>query len=296
MAGAGGQNTAGGGAGGAGGGAGACATPLTERVEWSIGRDATGAMVTCEQAAAAKVDVLMNSTRFEFACGSYAGTMSALPPGSYDVRLLLVGPQGTVLAQAAKSGVSIPSCGAFDVGAVRIVLAASSTGGAGSGGTGGGGAGGAGGRAGAGGSAGGGAGGGGATGSGGAGGGGGTGAGTGPCDAKPIFLQHSCNVDMACHDAKGSAAGFDMKTTGWEKTLVGRLSKSGGAPGLGSLCIGMSRPYLVAGSSPARGLFLDKLKAPPTPCGAQMPLLPGFLSASELDCVQRWADQVVSGK
>jgi hypothetical protein len=124
---------------------------------------------------------------------------------------------------------------------------------------------------------------------------------TGPCDAMPIFAAHSCAFDMACHDAKGSAAAFDMKTAGWEKMLVGRTPRPGGSPGIGSACLGMTTPYLIAGSKPAKGLFLDKLGAFIDPakqtkplCGDRMPLLPPQLSPQELDCIQRWANAITS--
>jgi hypothetical protein len=114
--------------------------------------------------------------------------------------------------------------------------------------------------------------------------------GTGPCNAMPIFATHSCAAAMACHDANGSAAGFNMASTGWEKNLVGKYPKAGGAAGLGSACLAAGKPYLVAGSAPATGLFLDKLISAKPACGAQMPLIPPNLTPSELDCVQRWAN------
>jgi hypothetical protein len=110
----------------------------------------------------------------------------------------------------------------------------------------------------------------------------------------PIFATHNCMVAMACHDASGSAANFNMVANGWEKTLVGRPPKSGGAAGLGSQCLAAGMPYLVAGSNPAKGLFLTKLNHPS--CGQQMPLLPPDLTAQELDCVQRWANGLVGIK
>jgi hypothetical protein len=268
---------------GAGAG-GACAVPLSVKLEWTTGRDSTGMGMTCAQVGAISVDVLMNSARFEFPCGNNSGVLNPLAPGSYSARFLLLGAGGAVLSQAAIPSVSIPNCGMVDLGTVRFIVASGSTGAGGSGGaTGAGGAGDAGGKGGSGGA-------GGNVGSAGT-----TGA-TGPCDAKPIFAQHSCTVDMACHDAKGSAAGFDMATAGWEKTLVGRMSRAGGASGLGSQCISSGMPFLVAGSSPARGLFLTKLGTAQQPCGNRMPLLPGYLNPAELDCVQRWANGLVSGK
>jgi hypothetical protein len=257
---------------GTGGAAGttACVMPPTAHMAWTIGRDATGAEVPCDQAGAATVQLLMNSIRSEFTCGAKMGTTPGLVPGAYTPRVLLVGAQGTVLSQGNLPPLTIPSCGAIALTSVRFLVTASSAGTGGVGGTGGTG--------------------GGAGGSTGTGGTGGTGGGTGPCDAMPIFAVHSCAVDMACHDNKGSAAAFDMKTVGWEKRLVGISPKAGGGAGLGSVCTNVGMPYLVAGSVPARGLFLGKLMQTKPPCGAQMPLIPPNLTAQELDCVQRWAN------
>jgi hypothetical protein len=269
--------TAGTGASGSTGTAGtACVTPPVVKTAWSIGRDATSPEISCATAGAATVQLFMNTTRTEFSCDSKMGTSMGLDPGSYVPRVLLAGAQGTVLSQGNLNAVTIPSCGVTDLGRLRFVVAP--TGAAGAGGSGGG----AGGTGGAGGS------GGGAGGSGG--GAGGTGGGTGPCNALPIFAVHSCAAVMACHDANGSAAGFNMASSGWEKNLVGGKPKVGGAPGLGSVCVNSGKQYLIPGSVPAQGLFLDKLMSAKPACGAQMPLIPPNLTAQELDCVQRWAN------
>jgi hypothetical protein len=252
-----------------------CVAPAVANVAWTIGADATSPEITCDQAGAATVQLLMNSIRTEFTCSAKMGTTSGLAVGMTTPRVLLVGSQGTVLAQGPLSAVTIPSCGVVNLGRLRFVVTPT-----GAGGTGGG----AGGTSGAGGTGG---------GAGGASGTAGTGGGTGPCDAMPIFAVHSCAAAMACHDANGAAASFNMKTTGWEKMLVGvqpGTNSLKNAPGLGSVCAQSGMPYLVAGSSPARGLFLDKLMSARPACGAQMPLIPPNLSATELDCVQRWAN------
>jgi hypothetical protein len=139
------------------------------------------------------------------------------------------------------------------------------------------------------------------TGAGGSGGGGGSGA---PCDATPIFVKmtHTCTLAGACHDAAGSAANFSMATTGWQNSLVGK-APPGGSPThdatLDSKCSTMSVPpvtgkvYLTVGSNPATGLFLEKLMGIPS-CGAKMPNLGSPLDATELACVQSWANGLVA--
>jgi hypothetical protein len=125
------------------------------------------------------------------------------------------------------------------------------------------------------------------------------GGGSSRCNALPLFNStkpmHTCSVVGACHDAAGSAAGLDLLTPGWQNKLVGtNPTATGGMDTLHSMCVGHG-PYLVAGSNPATGLFLDKLKMTP-PCGVHMPNLPGSdFSATELACIQDWATGLTTG-
>ncbi len=81
-------------------------------------------------------------------------------------------------------------------------------------------------------------------------------------------------------------AGFDLY-----KPLVG-VGPPDGAPS-SNLCKGKGLNYLNK-TQPATGLLLDKLKPNP-PCGEQMPYhLPG-LSASDMACMQKWANNIVAG-
>jgi hypothetical protein len=119
------------------------------------------------------------------------------------------------------------------------------------------------------------------------------GAGTGgtTCDVPMIFKQTNANCTIAgCHSANAPAAGFDMTAPGWEKAMVGKMPPGGGPMNATSMCAGMNRTYLVAGSQPATGLFLDKIRPNP-PCGARMPNLPLLeLTTAEIACVQEWAN------
>ena len=122
------------------------------------------------------------------------------------------------------------------------------------------------------------------------GGGGGGGTGVQACDPTPIFRMKFCFA-ANCHDAMGTAANFDMATTDWQTRLVGVDPKGGGANP--SLCAGQG-PYLAAGTLPATGLFMDKVKETTTPaCGVLMPQVGTKLTASEFDCVQSWANALV---
>jgi hypothetical protein len=137
---------------------------------------------------------------------------------------------------------------------------------------------------------------------------GGTGGGTGGtggagvgCDVTPLFVgangqqpKYLCTIIGACHDAQQSATGLDMSSPGWERKLVGAVASNGTGPSaLASMCLAWPEPYLIKGSSPARGLFLEKLAANP-PCGVQMPNLGPPLTAADLACVQRWANALTS--
>ncbi|HEY2902633.1 MAG TPA: hypothetical protein VGL59_18755 [Polyangia bacterium] len=108
--------------------------------------------------------------------------------------------------------------------------------------------------------------------------------------AAQVFSEHACTT--ICHVAAAAPAfaGFDMTTSGWEKRLVGAASPAT-APS-SSMCKGMGRIYLNR-TLPATGLFLDKVKPNP-PCGVQMPQALAPLSSSEVDCIQRWANNVVA--
>jgi hypothetical protein len=129
----------------------------------------------------------------------------------------------------------------------------------------------------------------------------GGGAGSTACalaDVTTIFTSmatthnHNCTTALACHDATGAAAGFDMATAGWQNKLVGMGPKAGaGSPTYPSMCATSGLKYLDVGSNPATGLFLDKINpgmAVP-PCGVPMPEIYPRLSATEFACVQSWA-------
>jgi hypothetical protein len=109
------------------------------------------------------------------------------------------------------------------------------------------------------------------------------------CDPTPIFTGKSC-ANIGCHDQFGTAANFDMKTDGWQTRLVGVNPKGSGANP--SMCAS-NGPYLAIDTQPATGLFLNKLKDTTVPCGVLMPQIGTPLSATELDCVQAWANVLV---
>ncbi|HVZ72120.1 MAG TPA: hypothetical protein VHJ20_07080 [Polyangia bacterium] len=136
--------------------------------------------------------------------------------------------------------------------------------------------------------------GGGETGGTGGGGGGGGGAGGSGCDAKALFLAHGC-LGVGCHTANNPAANFDMTTAGWETKLVGTAPTQvpASSNGIPSECVDKGKVFLVKGSNPATGLFMEKLKNNPS-CGLQMPFLQPALSTTDVACIQTWANGLVA--
>jgi hypothetical protein len=111
------------------------------------------------------------------------------------------------------------------------------------------------------------------------------------CDITPLLTKYFCTVAGACHDALGSGGNFDMASPGWDQRLVGVYPEAGGQ--VPSLCLGSTEPYLIAGSQPARGLFMDKFNANP-PCGVAMPNVGPFVSSADLACFQSWANALTA--
>jgi hypothetical protein len=119
----------------------------------------------------------------------------------------------------------------------------------------------------------------------GGGGGGGGGGGTPPtCDA-PALMAMKCGTTI-CHDpASSTGGGLDLVSAGQADRLLGQSSTGNN----GSECGGMV--YLVPGSKPATGLFIDKLTGPT--CGMAMPELVAW-SPEQNDCVLSWANSITS--
>ncbi|HVV52604.1 MAG TPA: hypothetical protein VHO06_23260 [Polyangia bacterium] len=110
---------------------------------------------------------------------------------------------------------------------------------------------------------------------------------TGNNDGATIIMN-TC-AQTYCHDAGGASAcgGLDLTMdANLSSRLVGVTTV--GTAGNGSLCVGNSEPYLVAGSNPATGLLLDKLKSTP-PCGARMPYTGNALTTTQVTCLTQWA-------
>jgi len=105
-----------------------------------------------------------------------------------------------------------------------------------------------------------------------------------------------CTVLGACHDNAGAAAGLDLTAgSGWQNKLVGKAPMDG-AGSLPSKCTGKSLTYLTAGSTPAAGLFIDKINpvTSTAPCGDHMPNLPPPLTMTQFACVRSYLTTITS--
>jgi hypothetical protein len=127
-------------------------------------------------------------------------------------------------------------------------------------------------------------------------GGGGTmgGAGTGgtvtACDA-PGMLFAADKPCGACHSAGNAlGAGFDLASAGVVGRLVGKTPSTDAT----AMCQASGKTYLVAGSSPASGLLIEKVTQKTPSCGSAMPIgLP--LTAPQKMCLTDWATAVTTG-
>jgi len=126
---------------------------------------------------------------------------------------------------------------------------------------------------------------------GGGGGGGSTGA---PCDAPAMVFDRTPNplcAQLGCHDSGVAAqAGLNLKNDG---AIAARLLGVMPPGTNGSVCGGVTTPYLVVGSQPATGLLLDKMFATTLPCagGNRMPSL-GTLTSTDMACIISWANDL----
>jgi hypothetical protein len=114
-----------------------------------------------------------------------------------------------------------------------------------------------------------------------------------PCDAPGTVFDvppnHGLCATLGCHDATPTAqAGLNLTN---DAGLAGRLLGVMPSGTNGSVCTGVTMPYLVVGSEPATGLLLDKMFATNLPCsgGNRMPSL-GTLKPQDPACITSWAN------
>jgi hypothetical protein len=106
-----------------------------------------------------------------------------------------------------------------------------------------------------------------------------------------MILTSTCSLSP-CHNSSTAATlagGLDLTPDSNVKSRLVGVKPSGNG---GSLCGSNQTPYLVAGSNPATGLFVDKL-GPTPPCGARMPEI-GSLTSTQQQCLINWATSLTT--
>jgi hypothetical protein len=98
-----------------------------------------------------------------------------------------------------------------------------------------------------------------------------------------------------CHDSSSAQFSADLDLT-VDSTISSRLVGVMAAQPAGSnqaRCMDETEPLLVAGSNPATGLLVDKIKPNP-PCGVRMPYSGIALSTMQQTCLIQWATTLTS--
>jgi len=109
------------------------------------------------------------------------------------------------------------------------------------------------------------------------------------CDlagAEAVFTA-KCTMS-GCHNATDKTSGLDL-TAGSDlpTRLLGVMPMA-----VSYFCASSNMPYLMAHSTPATGLLLNKISQPTPVCGARMPFGLPALSTTEIACIQSWANTV----
>jgi len=112
------------------------------------------------------------------------------------------------------------------------------------------------------------------------------------CDINTLMSPSKYNcAGTGCHSGSAPAANLSLAGTDLASVLVNKMPAGGGPTGQTSLCSGMGLTYLVGGSNPATGLFLQKLDPSP-PCGVQMPQIGNKVTSADRACFQTFANSL----
>ena len=104
------------------------------------------------------------------------------------------------------------------------------------------------------------------------------------CANAMAVLQTNCG---ACHTTASPAfANLDLLSANPAARLVGVAGNSAG------MCSGKGN-LLNRGAPPATGILIDKITGHQT-CGASMPFGASMLNATDLTCLQQWANGLVA--
>jgi hypothetical protein len=120
--------------------------------------------------------------------------------------------------------------------------------------------------------------------------GGGGGAVATSCPNAISLLQNNCS--LSCHNpgSDSSFANLDLMSDGFAQRLVGQPAST--ATSANGQCAGMGN-LLNRGTLPATGIFIDKINFKLGVCGEGMPFGGVALAATDLACLQAWANGLV---
>jgi len=110
----------------------------------------------------------------------------------------------------------------------------------------------------------------------------------------PTLVTNQCAY-AGCHDTADAQFSANLDLT-VDSTISSRLVGVMAAQPAGSnqaACMNETEPLLVAGSNPATGLLVDKIKPNP-PCGVRMPFSGIALSTMQQTCLIQWATTLTS--
>ena len=105
--------------GGGGGSPGVCTTALLQ-ASWTI--TGNGAPLSCAQAGASEVDIIVDAMEKPFTCEAHSGVTPDFPPGTHSVTLELRDSSQNVLSRLGPMDVSFACGDVVDLGTVEVSL------------------------------------------------------------------------------------------------------------------------------------------------------------------------------
>jgi hypothetical protein len=90
------------------------------QASWTIVKQATNAVLSCDQAAASEVDLFLNQMRYQFSCNAGIGVTTALPSGTYNAQLTLLDINKQTISQTQSMPVTVSNCALIDLGDVEF--------------------------------------------------------------------------------------------------------------------------------------------------------------------------------
>jgi hypothetical protein len=86
-------------------------SPSVVSLNWKIVKAATNVQLSCGQAAATKVRLVMGAMSLDFACTDGAGVTPEVAPGTYQTTATLLGAGDQPLSDLPPMNITVPACG-----------------------------------------------------------------------------------------------------------------------------------------------------------------------------------------